>query len=398
MNILIMCGRVSGSTMTLARLFLLGRPEGWQVRICNDYTLRPNAEDIREAIKWADVVHWMIHRHYHMIDVPGAKAVHVASVFHLEDSEREGGLPWLKGAPWLCLLDNTTKRTLVEQGWREDRLVCVPVPVDESFFAVGEKRLKHGDRSPRRKRVFRIGFFANADFNSNRKQTHLLPDVLCRLKKRGVNVECVVSGEGWDEMLESEPFRSAPIVRRSAPSYFDMAKLYSDLDVYLCLSLVEGGPMPVFEALACGVPVVSTEVGQVQDVLDPEAHYVALPSEDAEGAAQRLFEVAERHDEYRRQVVSGRKIVMEQATLGKYATSMIRYYASSVVKSDVPDCLWRGKENMRLRRKWRSDGALASCSQAFRRVEILSAVHDACTAFCLSPVDVLARVCAKCRP
>lgn len=36
----------------------------------------------------------------------------------------------------------------------------------------------------------------------------------------------------------------------------DLPRFYQGLDVYLCSSLCEGGPLGVFEALSCGIPVV----------------------------------------------------------------------------------------------------------------------------------------------
>ena len=46
----------------------------------------------------------------------------------------------------------------------------------------------------------------------------------------------------------------------------EMANFYSKIDVYVCASLNEGTPNPVLEAMACGVPVISTDVGIVPEV------------------------------------------------------------------------------------------------------------------------------------
>ena len=45
----------------------------------------------------------------------------------------------------------------------------------------------------------------------------------------------------------------------------EMPNFYADIDVYICASAHEGTPNPVLEAMACGVPVVSTDVGIVSD-------------------------------------------------------------------------------------------------------------------------------------
>lgn len=45
-----------------------------------------------------------------------------------------------------------------------------------------------------------------------------------------------------------------------------MPDYYSKIDVLVCTSKIEGTPNPVLEAMACGVPVVSTDVGVVPQV------------------------------------------------------------------------------------------------------------------------------------
>ncbi|WP_201864663.1 glycosyltransferase [Microvirga soli] len=46
----------------------------------------------------------------------------------------------------------------------------------------------------------------------------------------------------------------------------EMPEYYSQIDVFVCSSKIEGTPNPVLEAMACGVPVISTDVGIVPEV------------------------------------------------------------------------------------------------------------------------------------
>jgi glycosyltransferase involved in cell wall biosynthesis len=49
----------------------------------------------------------------------------------------------------------------------------------------------------------------------------------------------------------------------------EMPDYYNNLDVLLCASMTEGTPNPVLEAMACGVPVITTDVGIVSEVFGP---------------------------------------------------------------------------------------------------------------------------------
>ena len=46
----------------------------------------------------------------------------------------------------------------------------------------------------------------------------------------------------------------------------EMSDYYNSIDICVCASLTEGSPDPVLEAMACGVPVISTDVGIVPEV------------------------------------------------------------------------------------------------------------------------------------
>lgn len=70
------------------------------------------------------------------------------------------------------------------------------------------------------------------------------------------DIELIASGEGWPIPTEGYPWVLMP-------------QFYHKLRVYLCTSLIEGGPQGPFEALSCGVPVViPTGVGALDEIPD----------------------------------------------------------------------------------------------------------------------------------
>jgi glycosyltransferase involved in cell wall biosynthesis len=47
----------------------------------------------------------------------------------------------------------------------------------------------------------------------------------------------------------------------------EMLRFYHSIDVYVCASRSEGTPNPCLEAAACGVPVVTTRVGNMPELI-----------------------------------------------------------------------------------------------------------------------------------
>jgi glycosyltransferase involved in cell wall biosynthesis len=70
----------------------------------------------------------------------------------------------------------------------------------------------------------------------------------------------------------------------------DLPVIYADLSVVALSSLNEGTPVSLIEAMAAGIPVVSTDVGGVSDVLQNGARGVLVPAMNAEALAAGIEE------------------------------------------------------------------------------------------------------------
>ena len=76
----------------------------------------------------------------------------------------------------------------------------------------------------------------------------------------------VAKGSGPDEVLSAEQMRD----------------YYHGIDYYLCASWNEGTPNPALEAAACGVPVVTTRVGNMRELIrHGENGYFIEPTADS---------------------------------------------------------------------------------------------------------------------
>lgn len=283
MRVLLVVNQDAWAIGTLARFLALGVPEGWDVTIANLWNAAKDPESFHRLVDAADIVHWMLHRTVLEPPAWNAKAVNVCSVHHVEAYETT--FDYLSRCQGIVVHARQYRDLLASRGVDPSRIACIPQPVDESFFETGRRRLDE-HRPRRRDASWRVGFFSTAEYGLDRKGIDLLPEIL--RSRAGSDVTLVVTGFKWRETLARPDFADLPITVSLAPSYFDMPGLYATLDAYLCLSRIEGGPMPVFEAAACGVPVISTPVGRIPEVLVPNDSYVDVPVANALAARDAL--------------------------------------------------------------------------------------------------------------
>jgi glycosyltransferase involved in cell wall biosynthesis len=85
-------------------------------------------------------------------------------------------------------------------------------------------------------------------------------------------------------------------------------------DVFLLFSHFEGAPVVITEALACGLPVISTDVGQVKNMI-PDGMGIVLKSRDTGECADALAQ-------YRRTDFSSRE-TMHRAISGTYSAEAV---------------------------------------------------------------------------
>lgn len=102
-----------------------------------------------------------------------------------------------------------------------------------------------------------IGWVGNSAWNSrdgsniDYKGLHnVLEPILEELINEGYNIKKVFA----DKQIKAIP-------NNEMPNY------YKDIDIYITCSYQEGTPRPALEALACGVPIIATDVGIIPEIL-----------------------------------------------------------------------------------------------------------------------------------
>jgi glycosyltransferase involved in cell wall biosynthesis len=106
-----------------------------------------------------------------------------------------------------------------------------------------------------------------------RKGAALLPDILQRLQ----DWNFILMGRGWDEFLmQNKLLRLSNLdyVKFNKPN---RAKFFSKAKIFLSLSKLEGGPVPLIESMSLGVIPISTNTGFAPEFIRDGVNGFLLP-------------------------------------------------------------------------------------------------------------------------
>jgi glycosyltransferase involved in cell wall biosynthesis len=167
----------------------------------------------------------------------------------------------LAGFDRVCAVSTPLAAELRAAGIPSGRLRCVPNGIDVERF-----RPAVSTDDTRESGEVRLGCAARL---SPEKNLDLLVEALAAANARGARLRLTILGEG-PERARLEALGASLIERgelRLPGSASGLERWYPELDAFVLPSATEGMPMSVLEALACGVPVLASAVGELPDML-----------------------------------------------------------------------------------------------------------------------------------
>ncbi len=169
-----------------------------------------------------------------------------------------------------------TKEKLIKYGLDEKKIIIVPLGVDLNVFKPfsKEKRLaiKKELGLPANKII--IGSFQKDGKGwKDGLEPKLIkgPDIFCDVieklsKKYPIHVLLTGPARGYvKKRLQKIGVTHTHIFLKD---YLKIVDFYNTLDLYLITSREEGGPKALLEAMACGIPIVTTKVGMANDIVE----------------------------------------------------------------------------------------------------------------------------------
>ncbi len=255
---------------------------------------------------------------------------------------RSDRLPFLLGAlEWASAVGCVSKE-LVDKcrllGGREE-IYWTPNSVDA-------KRFESGDADPELKISLGLGKGSVVGFSGElrfKKGIHHVIEAARRISESTPGTHFLLVGgvrdddrKEFDKLLDEEPSLKQVIVE--VPYEKDPKKLvdyYRLMDVIFLPSLWEGMPNAALEAMACGIPVVASDVGGLKDLVEPTKTGFLFPPGDLDGAIEALTTALAMPSDVRRALgTRAREKVLEQFTSEK-ETGRIMEILDRICRADT---------------------------------------------------------------
>lgn len=152
---------------------------------------------------------------------------------------------------------------------KSNKFIYGKVPIDtEIFRKLNKNKVREKLKIKVNEKV--LIYFGRLD--NNPKRVMLLPDIVKELNKSHDNIKCIVIGNGEDRealinKINIMNLEQNFIVKNKLSHGDELVNYVNSADVSLILSNFEGICMSALESLACGVPVVATDVGDIKEYI-----------------------------------------------------------------------------------------------------------------------------------
>ena len=171
------------------------------------------------------------------------------------------------------------------------------------------------------------------------KNHTLFLDAVERVLKQGVKARFFIVGDGSEKAMITERVNQLNQLYgeciQCTSWITDIATFNAGMDLICLTSDNEGTPVSLIEAQACNLPVISTDVGGVRDIVkDGETGFI-VPKKNAEALAEKLTLLINSKEIREKMSQNGWKFVEEQFHYTTLVSNMENYYRTLLAKKGI---------------------------------------------------------------
>lgn len=169
------------------------------------------------------------------------------------------------------------------------------------------------------------------------KNHHLFLDVIELLAEKGIKARYFIVGDGQEKTAieqRAKKLESTYNLKIELTSWIkDIATFNAGMDIICLSSDNEGTPVSLIEAQASGVPVISTDVGGVKDILEEGETGFVVPKKDREAFAEKLQLLIENKEIRHKMSQNGWNFVRDKFHYTTLVKNMENYYTELIEKT-----------------------------------------------------------------
>ncbi|MEN9920424.1 MAG: hypothetical protein RL538_317 [Candidatus Parcubacteria bacterium] len=188
----------------------------------------------------------------------------------------------VRRAKKLRAVSQRIKQSLVKEGIEETKISVLPIEADvQSFLRAGEERVYTSASEPT---FLYVGRF------SREKDIPFLLKAFAAARTQGLRAKLVLLGDGPQKALLMKLVNQLSLadVVTIVPWTDDVPAAMAAADVLCLASQHEGFAMVLVEAMAAGLPVVTTDVGCAGEIVKQHLHGYIVPVGDVDQYASAL--------------------------------------------------------------------------------------------------------------
>ncbi len=166
-----------------------------------------------------------------------------------------------------------------------------------------------------------IGTIGRLSWEKNFEDVIYIASKLKYICKKKINISIVGDGPERKKLKEliEEMELSDTVFLLGAMNFKDISSYLFDLDIYIQTSITEGSPLTIKEAMAASLPVISTNVSGIPELITDGKNGFLIKKGDSDAFVNKLNDIINMSGEKRKIVgKKGQKSILE-----KYSTKII---------------------------------------------------------------------------
>ena len=195
----------------------------------------------------------------------------------------------VRNAETVTTVTENLANAMRNHGLKNDNYVVLPNVVNLDMFHISEK-----NNAPCK--IIHISCFEDKSKNISG-----LLESLKIIDDKGIDFQCTLIGEGMDLEVMKEKAQNLQLINKVSFTGLlqgqELADKLSSGDFLVLSSNYENMPVVILEALASGLPVVSTNVGGIKEMVD-ETKGILVEPKNKEALAEALIKMIETYKNY----------------------------------------------------------------------------------------------------